>query len=795
MAHHHIAHMRAKQTHQGAGKPTRPPHHVDENPNPASIPEHAARDDQTIAAEVLLFANGRLALRFHGNDGWTQMRASRCFPSKDSTAGLLPGAQPHQTTQRGISPNKDSVSKKKKNPTNDSKGRTPGLGHDQTSRPRTTSLSPSAAAHPKTPIPSVPSIPSSSPPLPAYISSRAKQPQEGREGKGRAEQSGEMASFKVADASEYLAITGWGIDDVKLAKKAWKFDITPVNYEFEVRAMSSEKLPFILPAVFTIGPKISEDGRNRESLLLYAKLIAPHDKNSSHVRELVKGVIEGETRVLAASMTMEEIFQGTKSFKQAVFENVQLELNQFGLYIYNANVKQLVDVPGQEYFSYLGQKTQQGAVNQAKVDVAEARMFGAYPGAGPLPGASVAPLPAGGISSELMMFLDWPCSKKKTRRSVVVRRRRSLQDGEPYAGEDVAVLGEQNLIAPISRAGSQGGNGVGGTCSRRWCARSADDGEADLQQRKDLKEAMVSEAPALAGGVRAAPTMGRQICSRGRKRSTTLQKAAEVDAQTKVFRVRQEAIGVKEQAKVEAEVKVFENEREAVVAAAKADLATKKAAWDRQTKVAEVEASKAVAIREAELQMEVEQKNALRLTEKLKAEQLSKATVQYDMQKAAEAKLYEQQKAAEARKAQADAQFFEQKLAEDAKLYAKQKEAESLATVGKAKADYVASMLQALGGNYHALRDYMMIDGGLYQDMARINAGAVSGMQPKISIWTNGGADGAGDLAAAGGGAAMQQVAGVYKMLPPLLSTVHEQTGMLPPAWMGVLPAAKEEAN
>ncbi|KAF8679172.1 hypothetical protein HU200_045938 [Digitaria exilis] len=125
-----------------------------------------------------------------------------------------------------------------------------------------------------------------------------------------------------------------------------------------------------------------------------------------------------------------------------------------------------------------------------------------YPGAGPLPGASVAPLPAGGISSELMMFLDWPCSKqsykfdagrsvdavqKKTRCSVVVRRRRSLQDGEPYAGEDVAVLGEQNLIAPISRAGSQGGNGVGGTCSRRWCARSAGDGEADLQQRKEEK--------------------------------------------------------------------------------------------------------------------------------------------------------------------------------------------------------------------------------------------------------------------------------------------------------------------
>lgn len=162
----------------------------------------------------------------------------------------------------------------------------------------------------------------------------------------------------------------------------------------------------------------------------------------------------------------------------------------------------------------------------------------------------------------------------------------------------------------------------------------------------------------------------------------------------------------------------------------------------------------------------------------------------YNRQKAAEAKLYEQVKAADARKAQAEAQFYEQKLAEDAKLYAKQKEAESLSLVGKAKADYVSSMLQAVGGNYNALRDYLMIDGGIYQDMARINAGAVSGMQPKISIWSNGADGGAGSSAAVEplGAGAMQQVAGVYKMLPPLLSTVHEQTGMVPPAWMGSLP-------
>ena len=105
-----------------------------------------------------------------------------------------------------------------------------------------------------------------------------------------------------------------------------------------------------------------------------------------------------------------------------------------------------------------------------------------------------------------------------------------------------------------------------------------------------------------------------------------------MDAQTKVLSVRQQGEGLKEEAKVKVEVQVFENAREADIAAAKAELAMKKAGWDKQAKVAEVEAAKAVAIREAELQMEVERKNAMRQTEKLKAEQLSKATVQYDTQ-------------------------------------------------------------------------------------------------------------------------------------------------------------------
>ncbi|CAL5441409.1 unnamed protein product [Camellia sinensis] len=307
--------------------------------------------------------------------------------------------------------------------------------------------------------------------------------------------------YKVASASEYLVITGVGIPDIKIAKKAWVlpgqccaiFDVSPVNYTFNVQAMSAEKLTFVLPAVFTVGPRIDDNA----SLLKYAKLVSPHDKLSSLVKDLVQGIIEGETRVLAASMTMEEIFRGTKEFKQEVFEKVQLELNQFGLLIYNANVKQLVDVPGHEYFSYLGQKTQMEAANQEKIDVAEAKM-------------------KGDIGAK-------------------------LREGQ------------------------------------------------------------------------------------------TLQNVAKIDLDTKIISTQRQGKGKKQEIRVKTEVKVFENLREAEVAEANAELAKRKAGWAREAQVAEVEAMKAVALRDAELQWEVEIMNGLTRTEKLKAEFLSKVTVEHQI--------------------------------------------------------------------------------------------------------------------------------------------------------------------
>ncbi|KAL2548696.1 Flotillin-like protein 1 [Forsythia ovata] len=153
--------------------------------------------------------------------------------------------------------------------------------------------------------------------------------------------------------------------------------------------------------------------------------------------------------------------------------------------------------------------------------------------------------------------------------------------------------------------------------------------------------------------------------------------------------------------------------------------------------------------------------NALTQTEKMKAEFLSKAKVQktnwelYKKQKVAEAYLYEKEKEAQAQKAAAEATMYVHQQIVDGELYAKKNEAQGLIAITEAQGIYLCTLLDPLGGNYGALRDYLIISGGIFQEMAKINAEAVRG---------------------------------VYRMLPPLFKTVNELTGMLPPAWMGTLP-------
>lgn len=59
-------------------------------------------------------------------------------------------------------------------------------------------------------------------------------------------------------------------------------------------------------------------------------------------------------RAVAASMPIEEIYNNRREFQAKVTEFISEMLDKFGLVLYNANVKELVDVSG--YFSTMSQK-------------------------------------------------------------------------------------------------------------------------------------------------------------------------------------------------------------------------------------------------------------------------------------------------------------------------------------------------------------------------------------------------------------------------------------------------------
>lgn len=86
------------------------------------------------------------------------------------------------------------------------------------------------------------------------------------------------------------------------------------------------------------------------------------------------------------------------------------------------------------------------------------------------------------------------------------------------------------------------------------------------------------------------------------------------------------------------------------------------------------------------------------------------------------------------------------------------------------------------------LMQYLMLTTGTYSTLANANAAAINGLQPKITVWnTNDG--GAGSSNSDNGLGAIRNI---MQALPPMLSTINEQTGMQPPGWLAKMPGGVE---
>ncbi len=181
-----------------------------------------------------------------------------------------------------------------------------------------------------------------------------------------------LTRYKTSRSNEWLVRTGLGVNDIQIGKKyiQWPFqnidyiNMSPSSYKFSVNAMSKEKMEFNFPAVFTIGPR-----NNPDSLTNFSRYLLNQDNDQTD--NLIRGIIEGETRSLSANLSIEDIFTGRSEFKKDIVESVQKQLDQYGLEIYNANIEELKDGDQSNYFKSLSQRIKSEAENRARVEVAE----------------------------------------------------------------------------------------------------------------------------------------------------------------------------------------------------------------------------------------------------------------------------------------------------------------------------------------------------------------------------------------------------------------------------------------
>lgn len=81
----------------------------------------------------------------------------------------------------------------------------------------------------------------------------------------------------------------------------------------------------------------------------------------------------------------------------------------------------------------------------------------------------------------------------------------------------------------------------------------------------------------------------------------------------------------------------------------------------------------------------------------------------------------------------------------------------------------------------------MMLQDNTYEKLAKANADAINGLQPKITVWNTGSDTGNSDSTA--------PIRNILQSLPPMLSTINEQTGITPPSWLANMgPAEKQQA-
>ena len=145
--------------------------------------------------------------------------------------------------------------------------------------------------------------------------------------------------------------------------------LKPMTINIDLRgALSLQNIRINVPSTFTIGvstePSIMANAAER---LLGFKV--------EDIEEMAKEIIFGQLRLTVATLTIEQINQDRDSFLELIQKNVGQEMRKVGLYLINVNIADITDES--DYIESIGKKAASTAVEQARIDVANAERDGA----------------------------------------------------------------------------------------------------------------------------------------------------------------------------------------------------------------------------------------------------------------------------------------------------------------------------------------------------------------------------------------------------------------------------------
>ena len=173
---------------------------------------------------------------------------------------------------------------------------------------------------------------------------------------------------KVAGQRAARCLHGGGTFIVPLLQSYAYLNLEPMTIEIELQsALSKKNIRVNVPSTFTIGISTNPDIMNNAA----ERLLGLNDKE---IATQARDIILGQTRLVIATLSIEEINQDREKFLDLVNKNVSTEVNKIGLELINVNIRDITDESG--YIEALGRKAASEAINQAKVEVAEADKSG-----------------------------------------------------------------------------------------------------------------------------------------------------------------------------------------------------------------------------------------------------------------------------------------------------------------------------------------------------------------------------------------------------------------------------------